>query len=168
MDLFDEDILRLWKCLEANGVKYIMIGGFATNLHGYNRATKDIDLWIEDTLANRKNLRKALRDQGSGDYEPIEKMDFVAGWTNFQLNMGFTLDIMTSVKGLEKIGFDECYKYAVIAEIEGVKVYFLHYNHLIRSKKSAGRLQDMLDVEELEKIRKESDNALPPHKKGRH
>lgn len=86
MDLFDEDILRLWKYLEANKVRYIMIGGFATNLHGYNRATKDIDIWIEDTLANRKNLRKALKEQGSGDYEPIERIDFITGWVNFQLS----------------------------------------------------------------------------------
>ena len=42
------------------------------------------------------------------------------GWTDFQLNMGFKLDIMTSVKGLEEIGFEECYNFAVIAEIEGV------------------------------------------------
>ena len=66
-----------------------MIGGFATNLHGYSRATKDIDLWIEDTLDNRKKLRIALKEQGSGDYDVIETMDFIPGWTDFQLNFGF-------------------------------------------------------------------------------
>ena len=40
-----------------------MIGGFAINLHGYNRSTKDIDIWIEDTLENRKRLRKALKNK---------------------------------------------------------------------------------------------------------
>ena len=57
----------------------IMVGGFAINLHGYSRATKDIDIWLEDTLENRKKLRKALNEQGSGDYEPIERMQFVPG-----------------------------------------------------------------------------------------
>lgn len=38
--------------------------------------------------------------------------------------MGFTLDVMITVKGLEIIGFDECYKYAVVAEIENVLVRF--------------------------------------------
>ena len=106
MDVFDEDILSLWNCLFKNEVRYIMIGGFAINLHGYNRSTKDIDIWIEDTLENRKRLRKALKEQGSGDYSPIETMDFIPGWTDFQLNMGFKLDVMVSVKGLEKIGFE--------------------------------------------------------------
>ncbi len=44
----------------------IMVGGFAINLHGYTRTTKDIDSWIEDTLDNREKLRKALKEQGSG------------------------------------------------------------------------------------------------------
>lgn len=137
MDVFDEDILMLWKCLEQNEVRYIMIGGFAVNLHGYSRATKDIDIWIDDSLENRKRLRKALKEQGSGDYEPIETMQFIPGWTDFQLNMGFKLDIMTGVKGLEKIGFDECYNYALVVSIEGVLARFLHYNHLIECKKAA-------------------------------
>ena len=153
MDILDEDILSLWRCLNFNNVRYIMIGGFALNLHGYNRATNDIDMWIEDTLENRKNLRKALQEQGSGDYDVIETMQFVPGWTDFQLNFGFKLDVMTSVKGLETIGFDECYTYSVIAEIEKIQVRFLHINHLITSKNAAGRPKDLLDVEVLEKIK---------------
>ena len=154
MDILDEDILSLWRSLNNNDVRYIMIGGFATNLHGYNRATNDIDLWIDDTLQNRKNLRKALKAQGSGDYDVIESMQFVPGWTDFQLNFGFKLDVMTTVKGLENIGFEECYNYAVIAEIEKIQVKFLHFNHLIICKKATGRPKDLLDIEELEKIKK--------------
>jgi hypothetical protein len=161
MDVFDQDILLLWKCLDDNEVRYIMIGGFATNLHGYSRSTKDIDIWIDDTLINRKRLRKALKEQGSGDYEPIERMDFIPGWTDFQLNMGFKLDVMTNVKGLEKIGFEDCFNYSIITEIEKVKVRFLHYNHLIICKKAAGRPQDLVDIEELEKIRKASEGNNP-------
>ena len=158
MDIFDEDILLLWKCLHQNDVRYIMIGGFAINLHGYSRATKDIDIWIEDTLNNRKKLRTALKEQGSGDYEPIERMQFIPGWTDFQLNMGFKLDVMVDVKGLDDIGFEECFKYAIVAEIENVPIRFLHYNHLITCKKAAGRPRDLLDIEELEKIRKAGDS----------
>lgn len=153
MDILDADILNFWRCLYQNDVRYIMVGGFAINLHGYSRATKDIDIWIDDTLENRKNLRKALKEQGSGDYEPIETMQFIPGWTNFQLNMGFILDVMVQVKGLNEIGFEECYKYAVVAEIETIPVKFLHYNHLITCKKAAGRPRDLSDIEELEKIR---------------
>lgn len=154
MDILDEDILSLWRCLNNNNVRYIMIGGFAANLHSYNKVTTNVELWIDDNLENRKSFRKALQEQGSGDYDVIESMQFVPGWTDFQLNFGFKLDVMTSVKGLENIGFEVCYNYAVIAEIETLPVRFLHYNHLITCKKATGRPKDLLDVEELEKIRK--------------
>jgi len=75
--------------------------------------------------------------------------------------MGFKLDIMTDVKGLEKIGFDECFKYSIVTEIENTIVRFLHYNHLIICKKAAGRPQDLLDIEELEKIRRASEGNNP-------
>lgn len=133
-----------------------MVGGFAINLHGYSRATKDIDIWIEDSLENRKRLRQALKEQGSGEYEPLERMQFVPGWTNFQLNMGFLLDVMIEVKGLEHLGFDDGFKSALVAEIEGIPVRFLHYNHLITCRKAAGRPRDLSDIEELEKIRNAS------------
>jgi hypothetical protein len=154
MDVFDEEILAFWRQLDQQNVRYIMLGGFATNFHGYSRATDDMDLWLEDTLENRKKLRQAIKLHGSGDYEPLERMQFIPGWTDLRLLSGFKLDLMTKVKGLEGSTFDKCYDMAVVAEIEGVRVRFLHYNHLIESKKAANRLKDQLDDEELEKIRR--------------
>jgi hypothetical protein len=39
-----------------------MVGGVATNLHGFQRTTDDIDVWIEDTVDNRNRLRVAMRE----------------------------------------------------------------------------------------------------------
>ena len=43
MDFFDEEILRFWKALQENSVDYILVGGYAINLHGYQRFTSDLD-----------------------------------------------------------------------------------------------------------------------------
>lgn len=61
MDIFDEELLKFWRCLNQHGVRYIMVGGVATNFNGYQRATDDIDLWIDDTIENRETLRCAFR-----------------------------------------------------------------------------------------------------------
>ncbi len=37
-----------------------MVGGFVVNMHGYSRATNDVDIWINDTKSNRLNLGKAM------------------------------------------------------------------------------------------------------------
>jgi hypothetical protein len=38
---------------------------------------------------------------------------------------------MTSIKGLENFSFEECYKLASIADINEMKLPFLHIHHLI-------------------------------------
>ncbi len=153
MDIFDEDIIKFWKSLQDNNVKYIMVGGFATNIHGYQRYTADMDIWIEDSLINRVNLRKAFRDADMGDYFMMESMQFIAGWTDFRLNNGLRLDIMVDMKGLEGYTFDECFQIATIADIENIKIPFLHINQLIVNKKAVNRTKDQVDVVELEKIK---------------
>ncbi len=130
-----------------------MVGGIATNLNGYQRATGDVDLWLEDTKENRTNLRKTFIDCDMGDFEALERMQFVPGSTTFQLNNGMPLDIMTSMKGLEQLTFDEYLKNAIIGEIENIQVPFLHINHLIANKKAVNRPKDQLDVIYLEKIK---------------
>jgi hypothetical protein len=83
-------------------------------------------------------------------------MQFIPGWTDITLNFNLRLDIMTSVKGLENTTFKELLEKAYITEISGIPVYFLDYENLIKAKKAANRPKDILDIEELEKINKNS------------
>jgi len=154
MDVFDEELLRFWKISSQFNLKYIMIGGVATNLHGYQRTTEDIDLWIEDTKANRNILRKVFREYGMGDFKTLPNMQFIPGWTYFYLDNGLRLDVMTSVKGLDNSNFDLLLESASIATIYGVDIPFLHLNALILTKKAANRPKDRLDLIELERIKK--------------
>jgi hypothetical protein len=79
VDVFDEDILNFWRALQEYNVQYIMVGGYATNLHGYQRFTGDIDIWLKNTLENRQQLRKAFIKCDMGDYPMIDYMQFVPG-----------------------------------------------------------------------------------------
>jgi len=154
MDVFDEELLRFWKIASQFDLKYIMIGGVATNLHGYQRTTEDIDLWIEDTKPNKNILRRVLLEYGMGDFKTLPNMQFIPGWTYFHLDNGLRLHVMTSVKGLDNSNFDSLLKSASIATIYGVDIPFLHLNALILTKKAANRPKDQLDLIELEKIKK--------------
>jgi hypothetical protein len=151
MDILDNDLINFWKSLNQYDVKYIMIGGFAVNLHGFSRATGDLDIWLKDEIRNRINLGKSLVQFGYGDLS-FEDLDFVPGWTDFYIGSGVRLDIITTMIGLENISFDEALSHADIAQIYDVKVPFLHINQLIQNKKATNRSKDMIDVIELEKI----------------
>jgi len=158
MDMLDEELLRFWKYLGQHKVNYIMVGGFATRFHGFNRATDDLDLWLENTIINRQNLRAAFKSLGYGDFPSLETMEFVPGWTSFYVGDGIELDIMTSMKGLEGMTFLECLQQASIADLQGIEIPFLHINQLISNKKAVNRPKDQIDTIELEKIKKFREN----------
>lgn len=80
-------------------------------------------------------------------------MQFVPGWTQMTLPNGFPLDIMTELKGLENYTFDDWLSRAIWAEIEDVRVPFLHLNQLLAAKEAANRPKDQIDLEELRRIK---------------
>ncbi len=155
MDIFDEEILSLWKSLSRENVEYIMVGGFAINLHGFQRTTADMDIWIKDTLENRRNLKNALEALHLGDLKSFETTQFVPGWSSIKLLSGFELDIMTSLKGFDQEKFNDCFAIAPIAYIYDIPIRFLHINQLIESKKATSREKDLIDLIALEKIKKD-------------
>lgn len=148
----NEQIIAIWDSFFQNKVKYITIGGFAVNIYGYNRNTGDIDIYLEDTIENRINLRNALKSINLGDFESIETMQFIPGWTEFALNYGLRLDIMTAVKGLEDKSFNSLLDKATIVTIGETPVFFIDYDNLIVAKKASNRPKDILDIEELDKL----------------
>ncbi|MBP4143120.1 hypothetical protein J3S90_15050 [Flavobacterium sp. P4023] len=148
----NEQIIAIWESFFKNKVKYITIGGFAVNIYGYNRNTGDIDIYLEDTIENRINLRNALKSINLGDFESIETMQFIPGWTDFTLNYGLRLDIMTAVKGLEDKSFNSLLDNATVVLIGETPVFFIDYDNLIIAKKASNRPKDILDIEELDKL----------------
>jgi hypothetical protein len=153
------EIIDLWKSLHDNEVRYLTIGGFAVNFYGYNRTTGDIDILIDDTIDNRRKLRKALKEIGLGDFPQIESTQLIPGWTDFALGPGLRLDVMTTIKGLAENAFDELYQASETTTIRSVPVRFIDYKNLIQTKKATNRPKDQLDIEELEKLKKWSDDV---------
>lgn len=155
MDILYDEILNFWKVLEKHNVRYIMTGGFATRFHGYNRLTDELDFWVENTPANRAKLLEALVEiEFKEDAFSSGIMGFLAVCIPFRLKCGVVLKVMSKILGLEGITFKECLEMASIAEIQSVKVPFLHIDHLILSKKGMERSKDKVDVIYLKKIRK--------------
>lgn len=153
----NQQIIDIWKYFFQYNVKYITIGGFAVNIYGFNRNTGDLDIYLDDTIENRINLRNAFIEIGLGDFDSIETMQFLPGWTDFALSYGLRLDIMTSVKGLEDKSFDDLDKVATIVMIDEIPVKFIDYDNLIIAKKASNRPKDILDIEELEKLNNETE-----------
>lgn len=54
------DLIRLCDALNRVGCRYILIGGFAVNYYGLDRATHDIDFLVDSSRENVRRLKEAL------------------------------------------------------------------------------------------------------------
>ena len=100
---------------------------------------------MNDGISNKKSVLK----------EPGVPYQVLSEEERLKIN---ELDITTTMMGLENLSFDECLHMASSADLEGIKVPFLHINHLIENKKNVNWPKDQIDVIELEKIKKLREN----------
>ncbi|MBS1586265.1 MAG: nucleotidyltransferase [Bacteroidetes bacterium] len=146
------ELLSLIAAFEKWQVQYLLVGGFAVNRYGYRRTTGDVDIFLKDTVDNRSNLINALDEMGYGRFEELMDAPIMAGYCEIVMDQGMYADLMTDIPGLEKEKFDEYFAMATVDEINGTKIRFLHYNHLLKNKIATGRTKDKLDVDELKRI----------------
>ena len=53
MDIENEEFLLFLQCAEKCTLRYLCIGGYAVNYHGFHRTTEDMDIWIARTNDNK-------------------------------------------------------------------------------------------------------------------
>jgi predicted nucleotidyltransferase len=145
--VLNQDFKEFIQSLNDNGVRYLVVGGYAVALHGYPRYTKDMDIWVEMTSENASKILKALDQFGFGSLD-VKASDFTLPDQTLQL--GYPprrIDILTTIPGIE---FPECYPSRTTVELDGVSVNFIDLENLKKNKKATGRHQDMADLENLE------------------
>ena len=145
--MLNQDFKEFIESLNDNGVRYLVVGGYAVALHGYPRYTKDIDIWVDMTADNASNILKALDQFGFGSLD-VKESDFTA--PDQMLQLGYPpgrIDILTTLPGVE---FSECYSSRATEEVDGVSVNFIDLENLKKNKKASGRHQDLADLENLE------------------
>ena len=62
--MLNQDFKEFIQSLNDNQVRYLVVGGYAVAFHGYPRYTKDMDIWIEMTVKNARNMVRALEQFG--------------------------------------------------------------------------------------------------------
>ncbi len=152
----NKDFREFIELLNTNEVRYLVIGGYAVNFHGYPRYTGDIDFWLWMNKTNIGKLLKVLDEFGFGNLGLSEK-DFMIPENIVQLGFEpYRIDLSVDVNGAD---FDSCFEKKTVEEIGDLEVNFLSIEDLIVIKKEVGRLKDLADVEELENILKKKNNV---------
>ena len=138
------DTENLLKLLKEHKVRFVIIGATAFPVHGYSRATLDIDLFINPNEANAKRTRESLKLFGY-DVSDITVDDLLTKKVLIRQYLVET-DIHPFVKG---ISFDRVWTNRVKAKFGEVFVWFASLDDLIKMKKAAGRPKDEEDLKFL-------------------
>ena len=147
-NIFNDDFRDFIDCFNEYHVKYILVGGYSVILHGYSRTTGDMDIWVERTRENYKNIKTAFLHFGMPVFDMTE--DAFLNNKDFDVfsfgNPPSLIEVMVDVKGLN---FEECYPNAVYFEEDGLMIRTIYITDLINAKKASGRFKDMNDLENL-------------------
>jgi hypothetical protein len=137
------ELLRLFK---DNGVKYLVIGGYAVIQHAEPRFTKDLDLWISTDPANASAVFRALREFGA-PLSGMTEADFAEDGYFYQMGVPpVRVDILMGIPGLQ---FDDAWSKRIAVDFGDLSVTFISRQDLITAKLASGRPQDLIDADLL-------------------
>jgi hypothetical protein len=134
----------VFKSLQQNNVKYIVIGGVASVLYGVPRATFDLDILIEATDDNARRLLSALAQVGFGTATLTTPQDVVSHEITI-FNDKVRIDVQTP-----GIKFDDVWLRRNTINYQGQDFFILSKADLIASKRASKRPVDLEDVRLLE------------------
>ncbi|MDZ4694272.1 MAG: hypothetical protein SGI86_03930 [Deltaproteobacteria bacterium] len=140
--------------IEAH-VRFVVVGAHALAAHGIPRATGDLDILVEPTVANAHAVVEALLRFGAPVLaHSVTEDDFAKPGTVYQMGLPpRRIDILTSISGL---GFESVWQGRLMTEVKGLSLAFIGRVELIENKRASARPKDLVDVAALES------RTLPP------
>ena len=138
--------------LNDHGVRYLIVGAHAVAFHARPRATKDLDILLDPSLANARRALAALRDFFGGADLGYTVADLTDPQWIIQLGVApVRIDLLSQLPGCPS--FRASWKNRVEAQFGAVTAYYLGLDDLIRSKEAAGRAQDRADAHVLRRAK---------------
>ncbi len=154
---------KTFKTLNKGKIPYVVIGGIAVNLHGFSRATGDLDIVISIEDEAIQAFVKVIKKMGYMPRLPVKMEDFANKqkrdeWI-YKKNMKVFsvynpknplehIDIMTE----NLIPFKKLYEHRVIMSQGTLNIPVASIPDIIKLKKIAGRERDQIDIKALKKI----------------
>lgn len=161
-------IAELLQSLADARVSYVLVGGLAVQLHGFLRATVDIDLVLAMDDANLDRFIEVAKRFGLKPVIPvsidalknagqIEQWHREKGMLAFALREpqagGSVIDVLVR----PDVSFDRLLSGAIRGKLFGREVLVASIDALIEMKRIANRPKDQLDIVALEKIKRGED-----------
>ena len=145
------------KLLNAHGVEFIVIGGWAAALHGSERSTSDVDVVYSRTSENIRRLAEALKShqpylRGAPPGLPFR-------WDEPTIQAGLNFTLTTDLGFLDFLGevagggtYQQLLPSTQEVTVQGVTCRCVTLERLIQLKRAAGRARDLDVIAELQAL----------------
>ena len=134
------------ECLNAHGVVFVLVGGYAVGWHGVVRATGDIDFLYEQTPRNVARLCDALREFGAPE-RFIDPAFLLSREAVTQIgHEPLRIDLLAAISG---VTFGAVLRGAELIDLEDQHVLVIGLKELRANKAASGRPKDRMDLRRL-------------------
>jgi hypothetical protein len=141
------DFVEMLSALSAEGADFLLVGAHAMGVHGYARATADLDVWVRPTPENARRVMRALARFGA-PLDDLTEEDLASPDVVFQIGIPpLRIDVLTSISG---VTFDDAWPRRWVRPWAGVDVPVIAREDLLKNKRSTGRRKDQIDAAWLE------------------
>jgi len=153
-----DSILKVCSILIKNNVEYLIVGGTAVALYGYFRWSLDttgkisekydLDIWYNPTYPNYFKLLDALEELGQDvtEFKDEQTPNPKSSFFRFEMEK-FTLDFLPKLKELSK--FRSSFEKKEIVSFNGIDIFVISFDDLIKDKKANSRPKDLADIKQL-------------------
>jgi len=140
------DLKEFIALLNSHNVEYLIVGAYAFAYHARPRFTEALDVQVRSTPENASRIMQALSAFGFAGIG-IVATDFLAEAHVVQLGVSPNrIDILTSLTG---VPFEDAWRNKVARQLDGIGVYVLGREELIKNKTALGRQRDLADLKDL-------------------
>lgn len=147
--LLPREFGALLAALNKAGLEYVVVGGVAVNLLGFQRTTQDVDVLVPATPEQGREIRSLLATLGATrpDGSPLPNVLFdgehhVRALTKFGI-----VDFIP--EGEATLAYAQVRDEAVADEIQGVPIWRASLKTIAELKRLANRPQDREDLDAL-------------------
>jgi hypothetical protein len=152
-DLSGPDLDGVIVDANAVGLPYVVIGGFSVIAHGYLRATKDSDLLVPDGPEADEAIHRFLERVDGVRLQDERRLSLgeVAEAEHIRVRSSHgIIDILRG--GAPPLDYDTVAAGAITLDRAGQPAPFASLRSIVGFKRLAGRMQDRLDLENLERV----------------
>ena len=143
-------LLDLLRRFQAEGVEYVLVGGHAVRLNGFNRNTEDIDILLPSSLENGRRVIRALSFLPSSNELQAEWFAPPAGEPeNIRVADNLLIDLLFSANGQT---YETLQGHVRTLDVEGVQIRTLDIEGLLKTK-TEYRDKDRIDREALLRLK---------------